>query len=110
MACSIRVALKTPNQKDDHARRANHKRRHFLRFNNQNQTMKRKLKYYGFSLLTVAAAMFVPLPASAQQINGTPGAASATANISGKQIPAPPITFGGGTKEDVKDSQACRPP
>jgi hypothetical protein len=33
-------------------------------FNNQNQKIKHKLKYYGFSLLTAAAAMFVALPAS----------------------------------------------
>ena len=39
--------------------------------------------------------MFVALPVSAQQINGTPGAPSATVTIDGKQIPPPPLPFGG---------------
>jgi hypothetical protein len=34
-----------------------------------------------FFLLTAAAAMFVVLPASAQQITGTPGSPSATTTI-----------------------------
>ena len=57
--------------------------------------MKHKLKYYGFSMLTAAAAMFVTLQAPAQQINGAPGAPSATVTIDGKQIPPPPLPFGG---------------
>jgi arylsulfatase len=52
--------------------------------------MKHKLKYYGFSPLTAAAAMFVALPAPAQQITGTPGSPSATTTISGKQLSASP--------------------
>src|SRR5512140_2534089 len=72
--------------------------------------MKHKLKYYGLSLLTAAAAMFVALPARAQQINGTPGSPDATVTIDGKQIPPPPMPFGGVIKESVKDSTPYWPP
>src|SRR5947208_6588277 len=72
--------------------------------------MNHKLKYYGFSLLTAAAAIFVTLPAPAQQINGTPGSPSATVTIDGKQIPAPPMPFGGVIKESAVDSKAYWPP
>src|SRR6266581_3298896 len=72
--------------------------------------MKRKLKYYGFSMLTAAAPMFVTLQAPAQQINGAAGAPSATVTIDGKQIPAPPLPFGGVIKESVKDSKPYWPP
>src|SRR6266704_5006065 len=72
--------------------------------------MKHKLKYYGFSLLTAAAAMFVAPPAPAQQINGTPGDPSATLTIDGKQIPPPPMPFGGVIKESALDSKPYWPP
>jgi hypothetical protein len=88
MACSVRVALKTPNQKERSGTARKSRAASLPGFNNQNQTMKHKLKYYGFSLLTAAAAMFVALPASAQQITGDPSVARATEVISGKQIPA----------------------
>jgi arylsulfatase len=47
---------------------------------------------------------------NAQQINGTPGSATATETIDGKQIPAPPPKFGGVLQEDVKDSKTWWPP
>jgi arylsulfatase A-like enzyme len=72
--------------------------------------MKHKLKYYGLSLLTAAAAMFVALPARAQQINGTPGDPSATITLDGKQLPAPPMKFGGVIKESALDSKQWWPP
>src|SRR5438093_32106 len=72
--------------------------------------MNHKLKYYGFSLLAAAAGMFVALPASAQQISGDPSVAAATEVISGKQIPAPELPFGGVIKEDAKDSKTWWPP
>src|SRR5438105_8205987 len=72
--------------------------------------MKHTLKYYGFSPLTAAAAMFVTLPARAQQINGTPGDPSATVTIDGKQIPPPPMPFGGVIKEAATDSKPWWPP
>ncbi|HEX4485415.1 MAG TPA: arylsulfatase [Terriglobales bacterium] len=64
----------------------------------------------GLHLLLVTAAMSVALSASAQKITGTPGSPSATETISGKQIPAPPLKFGGVIKEDVKDSKTWWPP
>jgi hypothetical protein len=63
-----------------------------------------------FFLLTAAAAMFVVLPAPAQQITGTPGSPSATTTISGEQLPAPPGKFGGVIKESALDSTAYWPP
>src|SRR5437899_10735648 len=72
--------------------------------------MKHKLKYYGFALLTAAAAMFVAMPAPAQQITGTPGSPSATVTIDGKQIPPPPMPFGGVIKESAVDSKPYWPP
>src|SRR6266480_3919551 len=72
--------------------------------------MKHKLKYYGLSLLTAGATMFVALPGSAQQINGTPGSPDATVTIDGKQIPPPPLPFGGVIKEAATDSKPYWPP
>jgi arylsulfatase len=67
--------------------------------------MKRSnLMKYGLTVLTASTAMSVTLPASAQQINGTPGSPSATQVINGNQIPPPPLPFGGVIKEDAKDS------
>jgi arylsulfatase A-like enzyme len=63
-----------------------------------------------FSGMLAAAVMAVAPSAWTQQITGTPGAASATEVISGKQIPAPPMKFGGVIKEDVKDSKTWWPP
>jgi arylsulfatase A-like enzyme len=42
--------------------------------------------------------------ASAQQINGTPGAPNATMSISGKQLPAPAPEFGGVIKDNALQS------
>jgi len=74
------------------------------------QTMKHTSKYYGLSLLTAGAALFVAMPAPAQQINGTPGSPSATVTIDGKQIPPPPMPFGGMIKESYLDSTPYWPP
>src|SRR6266481_513224 len=41
-------------------------------------------------------------PASAQQINGEPGSPSATMTLDGKQLPPPPMPFGGTIKEIAK--------
>src|SRR5271167_1829663 len=59
---------------------------------------------------TVAIAMLFVVPASAQQIIGTPGSPSATTTIDGKQLPPPPSKFGGVIKEDAKDSKPYWPP
>ncbi len=60
--------------------------------------------------LVLAAMFFLALPAPAQQINGTPGSPSATVTIDGKQIPPPPMKFGGVIKETAKDSTPYWPP
>ena len=67
-------------------------------------------KYYGLSLLTTAAAMFAAVPASGQQINGTPGSPSTTVTIDGTRIPPPPMPFGGMIKESYLDSTPYWPP
>ena len=59
-----------------------------------------------FAATVIAAAPF----ASAQQINGTPGSPDATVTTDGKQIPPPPMPFGGVIKESVKDSTPYWPP
>jgi arylsulfatase len=60
--------------------------------------------------MLAAAVMAVAHSAWAQQINGTPGSPDATVTIDGKQIPPPPMPFGGVIKESVKDSTPYWPP
>jgi arylsulfatase A-like enzyme len=48
--------------------------------------------------------------AIAQQIYGTPGSPSATMSLDGKQLPPPPLKFGGVIKESAKDSKPWWPP
>ncbi|MGR9434187.1 arylsulfatase [Rhizobium leguminosarum] len=48
--------------------------------------------------------------ANAQQITGTPGSPDATVTIDGKQIPPPPVPFGGVIKESAMDSKPYWPP
>src|SRR5881409_2440680 len=56
------------------------------------------------------AVMAVAPSAWTQQINGTAGDPSATMTIDGKQIPAPPMPFGGVIKEAATDSKPYWPP
>ena len=57
--------------------------------------------------MLAAAVMAVAPSARAQiQTTGTPGSPSATTTIDGKQIPPPPMKFGGVIKEDAKDSKS----
>src|SRR5450432_165151 len=58
----------------------------------------------------IVTAMLAVAPAFAQQINGTPGDPSATLTIDGKQIPPPPMKFGGVIKESALDSKPYWPP
>jgi len=59
----------------------------------------------------LAAAVIAAAPSAwSQQITGDPGVAAATEVISGKQIPAPELPFGGVIKEDAKDSKTWWPP
>ncbi len=48
--------------------------------------------------------------AQAQQITGVPGSPSATVTLDGKQLPPPPMPFGGVIKESAKDSTPWWPP
>jgi arylsulfatase A-like enzyme len=48
--------------------------------------------------------------ARAQQINGVPGSPDATMTLDGKQLPPPPLPFGGEIKESYKDSKPWWPP
>src|SRR5213594_1755528 len=57
-----------------------------------------------------AAVMAVAPSAWTQQINGTPGSSDATVTIEGKQIPPPPMPFGGVIKEAATDSKPYWPP
>jgi len=49
-------------------------------------------------------------PVLAQQINGVPGSPSSTVTLDGKQLPPPPMPFGGVIKESAKDSTPWWPP
>ena len=62
-------------------------------------------------LLTSTALVLVGIiPATAQQITGTPGSPSATTTIDGNYIPNPPPAFGGEINLDAKDSKSWWPP
>jgi arylsulfatase len=60
--------------------------------------------------MLAAAVMAVVHSGWTQQINGTPGSPDATVTIDGKQIPPPPMPFGGVIKESAKDSTPYWPP
>ena len=59
--------------------------------------------------LIVASLMTAGL-ACAQQVNGVPGSPDATVTLDGKQLPPPPMEFGGVIKETAKDSTPWWPP
>ena len=61
--------------------------------------------------MLAAVVMAVAPSARAQiQTTGTPGSPSATTTIDGKQIPPPPLPFGGVIKESATDSKPYWPP
>jgi arylsulfatase len=60
--------------------------------------------------MLVTVVMTIASSAQAQTINGTPGAASATVTIDGRQIPAPALPFGGVIKENATNSKTWWPP
>ena len=64
----------------------------------------------GCVLVLVCGFALVTAPASAQQINGESGSPSATMTLDGKQLPPPPLPFGGTIKESAKDSKPWWPP
>lgn len=61
-----------------------------------------KLRYTALAAIGLFAALFES--ASAQQINGSPGAPDATMSIDGRQLPAPAPAFGGVIKDDALQS------
>jgi arylsulfatase len=54
--------------------------------------------------LLIATGLFGSTLVSAQQITGVPGSPNATVTLDGKQLPPPPMPFGGVIKESAKDS------
>jgi arylsulfatase A-like enzyme len=72
------------------------------------------MKWTGKAALVVAPSLlvlgFAAASAKAQQVTGTPGSASATTTIDGKQLPPPPPKFGGVIKESAKESTPWWPP
>ena len=68
-----------------------------------NQSLRLLLAYTAIALLGI-------IPATAQQITGTPGSPSATTTIDGNYIPNPPPAFGGEINLNAKDSKTWWPP
>ena len=58
----------------------------------------------------VAAVLAAAPSAKSQQITGTPGSPDATVTIDGKELPPPPLPFGGVIKESAADSKPYWPP
>ena len=61
-------------------------------------------------LTSTALALLGIIPATAQQITGTPGSPSATTTIDGNYIPNPPPAFGGEINLNAKNSKPWWPP
>jgi len=60
--------------------------------------------------LLVIAGLMAAKPVFAQQINGVAGSANATVVLDGKQLPPPPMPFGGVIKESAAQSTPYWPP
>src|ERR1700722_18277043 len=60
-------------------------------------------------VLTMAWVMTASV-VNAQQITGVPGSPSATVTLDGKQLPPPPLPFGGVIKQSYLDSMPYWPP
>src|SRR5947199_10327545 len=56
------------------------------------------------------STLLAPVSSMAQQIVGVPGSPSATVTLDGKQIPPPPMKFGGVIKESATNSTPWWPP
>jgi hypothetical protein len=77
------------------------------------ENMTTKLRTWrNLSLSAVVAVVYVLTAGAvhAQQITGVPGSPSATVTLGGKQLPPPPMPFGGTIKESAKDSKPWWPP
>ncbi|MGD0116877.1 MAG: arylsulfatase [Candidatus Binatus sp.] len=60
--------------------------------------------------MSIGFALLAPAAVSAQQIIGLPGSPDATMTLDGKQLPPPPLPFGGEINESYKDSKPWWPP
>ena len=60
--------------------------------------------------LWITAGLLGSTPVSAQQVTGILGSPDATVTLDGKQLPPPPMPFGGVIKESAKDSTPWWPP
>jgi arylsulfatase len=68
--------------------------------------MKRHSRFRRVAIVVILiAAAFTVSPVAAQQITGTPGSPSATATITGKQLPPPDPKFSGVIKNDALQSK-----
>ncbi len=72
-------------------------------------SLPRKLSLAVVAALPAAVALMTA-PAAAQTITGVAGSPSATVTLDGKQLPAPPMKFGGVIKEGAADSKPWWPP
>jgi arylsulfatase len=61
-------------------------------------------------VIVYAAFSLTTLSTLAQQVTGTLGQPSATTTLDGKQLPPPPLPFGGVIKEKASDSKPWWPP
>ena len=69
-----------------------------------------KAAVYRCLAIVVCVVASAVAPASAQQINGVPGSPDSTVTLDGKQLPPPPMPFGGVIKESATDSKPWWPP
>jgi arylsulfatase A-like enzyme len=65
---------------------------------------------YSCLAAVICVVALVVTSASAQQITGVLGSPNATVTLDGKQLPPPPLPFGGQIKESYKDSKPWWPP
>ncbi len=72
-------------------------------------SLPRKLSIAVVATLPAAIALMTA-PASAQTVTGVAGSPTATVTLDGKQLPAPPMKFGGVIKEGAADSKPWWPP
>ena len=70
----------------------------------------KRIFFLGEAASFLIAAALAVAPSAAQQVTGTLGQPSATTTVDGKQLPAPPLKFGGVIKESAKDSTPWWPP
>jgi arylsulfatase A-like enzyme len=63
-----------------------------------------------FGATLAVAFLLIASVARAEQINVAPGSPSATMTLDGKQLPPPPLPFGGVIKENAADSKPWWPP